>query len=402
MFFSGKPSIQEIDTDIIPAFRSGGGDPVPGLEMGREFLFSIPVTQSGRYTGFFYADAPAVNSEYYRYFYNYFVVEVPGSEFPSESVSLTDAAPSALFPDKAASVHVQFPSASSLGLRAISVQAAQEAGLTEDDYYSYAMAGDFAPGFMSFISDNSGGDLALTGLEPDTDYLILAAGYDIAGNSSWTSATVHTAAEPSWTDFGEGTWTDDSWITGGYNSSVLIRKASDGERYRAVKPYANYWETHGQDNYAGYSDDFEFAFVEDGGEQYIYYLPFRPGYVLPDFAEDGTDNGMIEFRHYNIAETHPAVHTYIRNSRTVSEGAYNIASYGNIVGTAYYYNWLNSWLGWVISMPGYDYTPAPAPAMQKSRAEAAPFAHVTGEHKVLPFKRVPLKLGKPVVTPVNN
>lgn len=411
MFFSGKPSNQEILGEIVPDFRSGGGEPVPGIEMGQEFLFSIPITQSGRYTGFFYADAGDGN---YWYRYNYFTVNVPDSEFPSGSISLSDAAASALFPDKAATVHADMPYASNIRIRAVSADAAEEAGLTEDDYYSYAMAGDFAPGFMSYFSDNTGGDLAVTDLLPDMDYLIIAAGLDLNGNSSWTSATVHTSSEPTWADFGEGTWTDDSWFTGGYSSPVLIRKAAGAERYRAVMPYAAYWESQWPQNcqeepetyegtYAGYSADFEFAFVQDDGRSYIYYLPFRPGYVLPDFAEEGTDTGVIEFRHHNIAEKHPSVNSYVRYNTALSDGVYNIAPCGKILNTAYYYPWMQSTDGWVIAMPGHDYTPAQAPAMKKSRAgkEESSFT-VSGEHRVAPFRRLPVKLGKPVVTPVNN
>lgn len=412
MFFSGRPSAQEIRGDILPALRAGGGDPVPGIEMGQEYYFSIPVTQSGRYTGFFYADAPDVDTDFW-YYYNYFVAEVPGSDFPFESISITEAAPLSLFPDKAAAVHVQFPYATSMRVRAISLQAAEEAGLTEDDYYSYAMAGNFAPGFMSFVGDNSGADLSVTGLLPDTDYLILAAGYDFKETSSWTSATVHTAAEPSWSDFGQGSWTDDSWLTGGYTAPVLIQKASEGERYRAVKPYADYWSSQWPVNcknepeeyegtYAGYSEDFEFTFVKDGGQQFIYYLPFRPGYILPNLAIEGTDNGMIEFNHHNLAEKHPQNYDYIVKNQAISEGIYNIAPYGSIVNTSYYYNWLNEWKSWIIAMPGYSYTPAQVPALRKNKADAAQTAPVSGEHKVLPFKRLPVKLGKPVVTPVNN
>lgn len=415
MFFSGKPSSQEINGDILPEFKAGGGEPVPGLVMGEEFLFSVPVTQSGRYTGFFYGDAPDYGDDYW-YWYSYFVVEVPGSEFPAAGISLSDAAASSLFPDKAATVHVDFPYASSFRLRAVSKDAAQEAGLTEDDYYSYAMAGGFAPGFMSFVSDNSGADLGITGLQPETDYLLIAAGYDFNGNSSWTSTTVRTSAEPSWSDFGEGTWTDDSWLTGSYSlysSPVTIQKASDTGRYRALKPYASYWENtwpeqceNDPDNfegtYAGYSDDFEFAFVEDGGESYIYYLPFRPGYVLRNFAVEGTDTGVIAFTHHNIAEKRPSAYAYISQNKALSEGVYNIAPYGDILNSGRYYNWMYAYEAWVLSMPGHSFTPEQAPAMKRQKAEQAPFAPVSGEHKVLPFKRQPVKLGRPTVTPVNN
>ena len=401
-FFSGKPTSEEIMGDILQEFVGGAGEPVPGIEMGKETSFSIAITQSGRYTAFFYAEAPDGDGKYLRYQYNYFVADVPGSTFPSASISLTDAAPSALFPDKAAAVHLDFPYASNLRVRAVSVAAAQESGLTEDDYYSFAMDGSFAPGFMSYVGDNSGADLAVTGLSPDTDYLIIAAGDDVKGISSWTSATIHTAAEPSWSDFGEGTWAHYGWLTGGYSSPVLIQKASGAERYRAVQPYAAYWDSsESKENYAGYSDDFEFTFVEHAGNSYIYYLPCRIGFVEEDLVGDGVE-AVIELNHSNIASKTPSFYSLISYNKAISEGVYNIAPYGRIVGTQYYYNWMTAQEMIVLAMPGYNYASAGVPALKIHKPEAAETAPVIGEHKLQPFKRLPVKMGKPIVKPVNN
>lgn len=416
MFFSGRPSNEEIGGDIIPAFRAGQGENVPGLEMGHEYYFQIPITQSGRYTGFFYADAPDVNPEYFLYWYNYFVVEVEGSEFPKPQISLSKVEPSALFPDKAVTVHVDSPYASKVIVRAISTAAAEAVGLTNDDYYSYAMAGSYAPGYMGSYSDNSGIDLGVTGLEPDTDYLIIAAADDFNGETSWTAATVHTQSAPQWENFGIGEWVDSTQFTGGYRTQVQIQKVPDAERYRAVTPYQEYrtniWPTVTDEEileyypYYGTEDNnFEFALVPYDGISYIYYLPFCPGYTYGDFYDEESGTGFIELNHFNIAALKPNLNYRIFNNVEIMPGVYNIAPYASILGTTYYYNWMDGlYEGWVLVMPGHSYGPVAAQASAKPRnlVERPDVAPVKGEHKVLPFKRLPIKMGKPVVTMVNE
>lgn len=416
MFFAGKPSNEEINGSIIPAFRAGEGEAVPGLEMGHEYYFQIPITQSGRYTGFFYADAPDFAPGYFWYWYNYFAVEVEGSEFPQAQITLSKAEPSTLFPDKAAAVHVDFPYATNIMVRAISVAAAQEAGLTEDDYYSYAMDADYAPGFMGSYGDNTGIDLGITGLEPDTDYLVIAAAADFNGVTACTSATIHTLASPQWEDFGTGEWVDSTQFTMGYRAPVQIQKVPDAERYRAVTPYKEYltnvWPTltdeYVLDYYPFYGtaeDSFEFALVPYGGGSYIYYLPFRPGYVYARYYEEGTDTGFIEMNHFNISMLTPNLNSRLFNNREFMDGVYNIAPYASIVGVGRYFNFMDGlYAGWVLVMPGHSYGPvaSQAPAKPRNLVELPEVAPVRGEHKVLPFKRLPLKMGKPVVTVVNE
>lgn len=408
MFFSGKLSDQEIRGDIIERFRNGAGD-VLEFETGRSKVFSLPVSQTGRYTMLMYADAPSANPEYYRWQYRYFTVEVEGSDTPEASLSLSGAAPYSLFPESVATVHVDFPNASVVRLRAVSQDAAQEAGLTEDDYYSYALDSRSKAGYMSFMGDNTGMDVAITGLLPETDYLIIAAGDDVFGNSAWTSATVRTEAAPSsWEDAGTGEWIDNTWMTGGYRHEVKILKESGKERYRAVNPYANYWtdvwpalaENNPEDYegvYSGSSTDFDFGFVQDKGASYIYYAPYLSGYQYAGFVQEGTDSGWIEFSHYDLAATSPASHLYVSKNVEMADGIYNIAPYGSILGTNSYYNWLSSWDGVVLAMPGAQYTneafAAPRLA-RKNYVEREPGAPVRAEHKVLPFKRQPIGTGK--------
>lgn len=409
MLFSGKLADQEACGEILDQFRNGAGETLE-FEAGRSKIFSLPVSQTGRYTMFMYADAPSAKPEYYRWQYQYFTIEVEGSDTPEASVSLSGAAPYGLFPESVATVHVDFPNASVVRLRAVSQDAVQEAGLTEDDYYSYAMDSRFKSGNMSFMGDNTGMDVAITGLLPETDYLIIAAGDDVFGQSAWTSATVRTAAAPtSWEDAGTGEWIDNTWMTGGYRHEVQILKESGKERYRAVNPYANYWtdvwpalaEENPEDYegiYLGTSTDFDFGFVQDRGATYIYYAPYFSGYQYAGFVQEGTDTGWLEFSHYDLATTAPASHAYVKNNVEMAAGIYNIAPYVAILGTNYYYNWLNSWDGVVLAMPGAQYTTnetaaAPRPA-RKNYVEREPGAPVRAEHKVLPFTRQPLGTGK--------
>lgn len=417
MFFQGRPSYQEIEADILPAFRQGAGETVPDLVPGKTSEVRIPIFQNGRYTGFFYASAPG--TDFQAYYYNYFTVEIPGSEVPEAGpLTLSDVSVHPAFPESVATMHVDLPYSSVIGVTAISQAAAIESGISEDDYYSLAMNGNYTKsGYMSFVSDTAGGDFSVDSLEPDTEYLIIAAGNDINGNSFWTSAPLKTEKAPSvWEEVGEGTWIDDMWNTGGFTRNVSILKAQGLERYRAVQPYADYWSntwpSQVQENpdldgvYIGYSGDFDFTFVEDEGISYIYYLPFRTGYMEKSLNEPDTEKGAWELTHYNLAEKHPGSHMYIRNNKEVSDGAYNIAPYGRIVDTRSYYNWMRMMGGWTLVMPdAAAAASAPAsfaPAKRSNYVEAEPGEPVRARSKVLPFKRVPLPMGAPVVKSVNE
>ena len=413
--FSGRLSNTEIRA-AAEEFKAGAGQNLeftPGLPVE----LAIPVTKPGTYTFMVFADAPSLGKPdlYWQYYYQMVTIEAAGDGVPAASMTLSGAKPYDMFPEKAALVHVDFPNARSLMVRAISKAAAEEAGLTEDDYFSYAMSGENKSAAYSYISSN-GQDYVVTDLEPNTEYLIIAAGLDGFAQPAWASTTVTTGSAPTaWEEVGTGTWFDDTFMAGDlYTSQVQILKASGTERYRAVQPYASFWEndyaalaeeepTTYANSYIGYSTDFDFFFKEYEGKSYIYYAPYRMGRVEPDFMVDGTETGYLDFFHYDLSEQRPSLHAYVKWNVALREGVYNIAPYCRVKDTNYMYPYYDIWEVIILAMPGYslEETPAPAPkapanCVELREGDPVP-AIVFGEHSVTPFRHHPINMGKAIV-----
>ena len=403
--YAGKLSYSELQ-DAIDAMKAGGGTPLE-FTPGHDLEVTIPITKSGNYTFFFYADAPSLGDNYWAYEYRSFPVTVDGV-YPDISISFSGVKPHPVFPDKAVQVHVDCPNANRVNVAAISTEAAQEAGLTEDMYYDYAYDNGSLSYQASFFSGITGQDFVFTGLKPETEYIIIAAVRDDYGRTNWASTTVMTGSEPtSWEEVGTGTWVDSTFMTGGYQKEVQILRATGTERYRAVEPYSDFWPalqasdpaTY-EETYIGYSTDFDFFFKEDEGQSYIYYDLYRNGRAEPGFWQnDGSEYGCLDFFHYNITEEHPASHPLLRYNCAVSEGVYNIAPYVRLHDTNWYYNWMELQGGLTLVMPGYSY-PQQAPVRnncveRKQGGDIPPV--VSADHSVKPFKRHPISMGKAIV-----
>lgn len=403
--YAGKLSYSELQ-DAVEALKAGGGTPLD-FTPGRDLEVTVPITKSGNYTFLFYADSPSLGSDYWAYEWRTFPVTVDGV-YPDLSINFSGVKPHPVFPEKAAQVHVDCPNVSRVFVTAISKEAAQAAGLTEDDYYYYAYNNGSISYQGSFFSGVSGQDFVFTDLNPETEYIIIAAVQDDYGRTNWASTTVTTGSEPtSWETVGTGAWVDSTFMTGGYRKDVQILKASGTERYRAVQPYSDYWAaleasdpSAYEETYIGYSTDFDFFFKEDEGQSFIYYATYRSGRVEPGFGQgDGSEYGYLDFFHYNITEEHPARHPYIKYNCAVSEGVYNIAPYVRLHETNYYYPWLELWGGLTLVMPGYSYSPQ-APVRSncvelKQGGEMPPV--VSAQHSVKPIKRHPINMGKAIV-----
>ena len=405
--YPGKLSASEAGEEG-QKMKEGAGTPVQ-FTPGKETELLIPITKSGTYGIVFYYDAPSLGSQYWSYTSSSFSMTVNG-EVPEASITLSGAKPHPVFPEKAAMVHVDFPNATTVYVKAI----AADAGLSEDDYYDYVYEYGFISYQASYFSGISGQDFVFTDLQPETEYIIIAAGENSFGQATWASTTVKTGSEPtSWETVGTGTWVDSTFMTGGYQKAVQILKAAGTERYRAVQPYSDFWdnlypaleesdpETFAN-SYIGYSTDFDFFFKEDDGQSYIYYANYRNGRVEPDFRKEGSEYGCLDFFHYNILEEHPGTHRYIRNNCAVSEGVYNIAPYVRVNDTNYWYNWLQLWGGLTLVMPGYnyvEYAPKAAPRVNcvefKDGDPVPPV--ISADHSVKPFKRHPINMGKAIV-----
>lgn len=402
--YPGKLSTSEAREEGLK-LKEGAGNSI-GFNPGREVELLIPISKSGVYGIVFYYDAPSLGSDYWNYSSSSFSITVDGV-VPEASITLSDAKPHPVFPEKAATVHVDFPNANIVYVKAI----AKDAGLPEEEYFNYAWEYGYVNGQANFFSGVKGQDFVFTDLQPETEYVIIAAGSDLFGQETWATTTVTTGSEPtSWENVGTGTWVDSTFMTGGYQKEVQILKASGTERYRAVEPYSDFWpalaasdpETY-EETYIGYSTDFDFFFKEDEGTSFIYYVTYRNGRVEPGFRqEDGSDYGYLDFFHYNILEEHPGNYTYTYNNVAVSEGVYNIAPYVRLHDTNWIYSWWQIWGGLTLVMPGYnyiEYAPKAAPranCVQLKDGDPVPPV-VSADHSVKPIKRHPINMGKAIV-----
>ena len=397
--------------EVKEAMAAGDGTPLE-FTPGEALYLYVPVSESGSYTLVFYGEPTTQGSLFY-YTYNTFYL--PDESVPEGGISLTDAKPHALFPDKAATVHFSFPDGYNYRIRAVSAAAAAEYGLAESDYYDYAMAGTSLAYWSSFYNSVDGQDVALVGLEPETEYIIIAAGTDVFKRNFFTSTTVTTEASPaSWTTLsGTATIYDNEVVLpsdGPYTGTAQIRQADGTQRYRLVQPFAPFWEAGGyaEEDYLGSSTDLEFCLKEVDGVSYIYYLPFMSGYMYAPLAKEGTKNGWVTFMYYDLAVNDPSKHIYTAANKALADGVYNIAPYGYVEGTTGYYNYM-MWQGdLTVTMPGASAAPSAAPApvpagerMVKGDDTPAP-AVIFGENKVAPFERKPLPTAKTIVRPVKN
>lgn len=418
VLFSGLPTREELNMDILPDLKAGRNcetitEISPGSSNER---FFVPVSKSGNYTAFFYSDAPS-SGDFWRYYYQNFNISVNDSELPAADLNLSGAAPHSIFPDKVANVHLDFPNADWLSVRVIEKEAAEAGGLKEEDYYSFASAGTMLKSYaLSYLSGKSGMDLAIDGLEPETEYLVVAAGRDVFDQADWAATTVKTGSAPTqWEEVGTGEWIDASFyvdasavVDGAYRSPVAIKKAVGTERYRAVRPYAAYWEAYegsstGRFGYVGYDTDFDFTFVEDEGASYIYYAPYRPGFTESHFVSEGSDTGCLEFSHHNINLTKPSIYNYTRYNREIETGVYRIAPYVSIVGTPYYYNQMASDMFRLVMPDAYNVETkamsAPAVSLEPKRGDAV---YVGAETELKAFKRKPVRFGDAIVSNNND
>ena len=407
--YRGHLDVNTLNNEVKAAMAAGEGTPLE-FTPGEPFNLYIPIPESGTYTLAFYGE-PLTEGSLFSYSFNNFTL--PDDSKPENSIVLSDPKPHALFPDKAATVHFEFQDAYAYRIRAISAAAAAEAGLTEDNYYNYAMAINPLSYWSSFYNSVKGQDVAVVDLEPETEYIIVAAGKDIFGRTFVTHTTVTTAASPAnWTTLsGTATVKDDIMVLPfekPYTAEVQIKQADGTQRYRLVQPFAPFWETgdYDEEDYIGHSSDLEFCLKEVDGVSYIYYLPFLSGYLYSPIAKEGTDNGWVKYLYYDLAVTDPSKHPFTIANRALSEGVYNIAPYGYVVGTTGYFNCMQAKGGLTVAMPG-----AAAPAGTSAQAAAVEFvsgkdspapAVIFGENKVAPFERKPLPTANTKVRPVQT
>ena len=386
MAFPGVVDYNTLSNEVRSRMFSGEGTAIE-FTPGRTSYFYVPIAQSGSYTLAFYGESTSTGKTVYYTSTHTFIL--PDGSMPESHFALSGAKPHDLFPDKAAIVHLDLANGTTYGVRAVTTAAAQAAGLSENDYYQFAMSGPYMSYQGSFFNSIDGQDIAVVGLEPSTEYLIIAAGKDIFGRTMTHSTTVTTSAAPtSWTNVGTGTWYDAASLrtNAPYSAEVQIQQVQGTQRYRVVQPYASFWANGANANvYFGSSSDFEFALKTVDGVSYIIYLPTRTGYCVPDYAQAGTDSGCLTLMHYDPAVKNPGKHIYTEMNKAIADGVYNIAPYIAVTGTSQYLSYMRSNGTFILTMPGAAAAVAPvgtqAPIVSNDKDVPAP-AVIFGESKV--------------------
>lgn len=368
------------------------------IPQGTEFEFEpdvtvtldIPVPATGTYTLIFCAEDAAgtfVNASYAHYW-----VTFEGDESPQPTASIS-AQPAQPLSDIQLLANVRFTDPDMVYVLAMTDAAWAESGLTEDDIYDYVLSNGTDPSPYYFHSE-TGLDLTLGALTPETQYRLFVAGTNLFGNAAWAQTTAKTSASPAFTSMGNGHYTDDFLkyrMDGGddtYRTEVEILKAETTPvRYRLAQPYKEFWKAYEAE--AAYNKleakYIDFYLKDDK----LYYDPFYIGYE---------EEGLGAVRYYC---RNPFTDAHYPYNTVLQEGVYNLAPYAKIEGSNYFYNLTSYWEDIYIEMPGYTYTPEPAPAraqVRKNLVEAPAPAGLMVQDTVRPFTRHMLNTGTPKVT----
>jgi len=368
------------------------------IPQGTEFKFEpdvtvtldIPVPATGTYTLIFCAEDAAgtfVNASYAHYW-----VTFEGDESPQPTASIS-AQPAQPLSDLQLLANVKFTDPDKVYVLAMTEAAWTESGLTDDDIYDYVLSNGVDPSSY-YIHSKTGIDLTVGALTPDTQYRLFVAGTNLFGKPAWAQTTAKTNTSPAFSTVGTGRYTDNflynqGWIGEEYTAAVEIQKAETVPvRYRVVNPYKDLWAKYDQEvPYSGFHAQY-IDFYLDG--ELLKYDPYYNGYEEEDL-------GDVRYYCYNPFTS--SIH--YANNRVLQEGVYNLAPYAKIEGSRYYYDLTSYWEDIYIEMPGYTYTPEPAPAraqVRKNLVEAPAPAGLMVQDTVRPFTRHMLNTGTPKVT----
>lgn len=391
--YFGKLSQQEITGEggVIEEVRASGTEIEPVPDGWVELR--LPVSQTGTYTLVF--DIDIAGKPHYGVFSDSHGVVIEGQDIPELNISVSTTLDETNGDTKATFTYF-FSNPKEIWALLEETSKLEEDGVTEDNMYDYVLSNGSQLS-ISYISEETGETLTASGLEPDTEYMIVIAGTDNFDQIGWAADTFRTNPAPEFQSLGYGIYTD-GWL-GMTDAKVEILKAdTDPVRYIMKDPYLAFWgdeEPWEEGNWGyngGYSSEIEFYL--DGEE--IHYNPIYNGLYNVNYGAQigyySEVNG--QFGPKNIA---------------IQDGVYNIAPYLMYEGVGYATGLLEYWGMIYIVLPGYEYVPddaAGAPAKRSVRkasglsplAPEKTIAPVTGERT---FKRHMLKAGVSAPKPVD-
>ncbi len=400
--WNGTLAREDVLANCLPQVQNNeeGTVVISDFEPDDDNLVKIPFDKSGSYTVLFYAaDA---SGDYWNWLFEHVGVLIDGDTPPAAEISITVPENQGAYADSEITFHIDMPSPGSLAYVVLPSYEFWNSGLTEDSIYDYVMSnGTYAN--LYYFNDTRGADYVVSGLSPETEYVILAAGENQFEISTWAMAFAVTAKSPEFSYLGTGRYNDFTWMFEGEFRNpvdVFVAKSTQPVRYRVMYPYRNYWSARYDkpeimENYTWNDAEF-FDFYLDG-ENFV-YTSFYNGYQA----------------YYSNSDPRPIIlqHYAQDNNRVIAEGVYNLSPWAALEGTNMGYNFRNLWESIFLEMPGVEYTPewmgsngAPKRSL-KSQGRPSPLVPDGPERltlqKVKPFTHHLVKTGKPVVIPAQK
>lgn len=372
---------------------------IDDFEPDNNSLIKIPFYKSGSYTVLFYA--ANASGEYWNWVFDHEGLLIEGDTPPAAEISITVPENQGAYADNELTFHIDMPAPGRLAYIVLPAYEFWDSGLTEDSIYDYVMSnGTYAN--LYYFNDSRGADYVVSGLAPETEYVILAAGENQFEISTWAMATAITGKAPEFSYLGTGRYNDFTWMfESDYRSPVdiFVAQNTDPLRYRVMYPYRNYWSARYDkpeimENYTWNDAEF-FDFYLDG-DRFV-YTSFYTGY-----------QAIYNNNYYPILFQYSGED----NNRAITDGVYNLSPWAGLDRTNVGYNFRGYWEDIYLEMPGVDYTPewkrsngAPKRSL-KSRGNPSPLVPDGPERltlkKVQPFTHHLVKTGKPVVIPAQK
>lgn len=360
----------ELNAAVEQAKNLGEGFAEYPFDADIQTAIDIALPEIGKYRLLAYTEG-ADGTWYYRYLNFAYVPD--GEEAPACEFTVSEPTLSEISPDTEAVITVTGDINSA---RVVAIPAEEADKLTEEELYNFVYNhGAFYRGNATFLA---GYEIQVSGMNPDSDYLIAVWGMNAFGSETVQSVRVHTAAATEWVSVGRGTFIDRfvpcMWNLGGYDTQenyyisaveILQDPAIEG-KYRVMRPYAQLWET-ADETLAGYlgmapAEYVDFYTVTDtDGQDYIFFSDFSTGFRYPSESMWTDDTAVTIIYHHGAYGTEsPSTNQYAYQNRKIAEGVYQIAPYMQLYGTSYYLANYEVQLCCLVLMPGVEFDPIAA------------------------------------------
>ena len=371
----------ELDEAVEQAKALGEGFTEYGFDPDLTTNIELALPTAGKYRMLLYTEG-ADGSWYYRYLNFAYVPE--GEEAPACEFTLGDPVLSDINPGSEASLTIT-GDINTARVLAVTAEEATKLDADEENRRNYIYSyGTYYGGNSRFLA---GYPITVSGMMPDTDYVIYVLGFNAFGSEAVQTVRLRTGAASEWASLGYGTYIDrfvpGVWGIGGYSEEnyykssveILYDPAVEG-KYRVMNPYGELWKSCTEELLAYYglepAEYIDFYTVSDtDGEDYIFYSDYNTGFRYPNQNEwkSDTDYTLI-YHHQAYGVESPSTNVYAYRNKKIAEGVYQIAPYMQLYGTNYLLANYETQLCVLVLLPGVEFDPVAAE--QQAAANPAP------------------------------